>query len=318
VIWLGWRQQRTETAISAAIVVLLAALLVPAGLHVASFYAHDGVARCLNHKTQACAQTLADFGSRAGILRSVMPWMTLLPGMVGVALAAPIVLDLEAGTYRLAWTQSITRGRWVATRFALAIATSLAVAGLLAVLLTWYRGPLDKVFGRFDGSSGFDLEGIVPLGYVLFALGLGLAVGAVWRRTAPAVIASFLGYVACRLFVDGWLRQRFVAPLSATWSIKGRGPNLNNAWVLSSGLSDRAGHLFNGNFAALQACGRIGYRGDKLLNANCLARHGAGFSHAVWQPDSRFWEFQGIETALFGGIALLLIAFAARRVLTSD
>ncbi len=32
---------------------------------------------------------------------------------------------------------------------------------------------------------------------------------------------------------------------------------------------------------------------------------------AVYQPASRFWLFQGIETALFGGVALVLIAFAA-------
>jgi hypothetical protein len=299
-------------------VTLLAALFVPAGLHLASFYDHGGVAHCIaGHKNPACAQTLAEFGSRAGILRSVVPWLTLLPGMIGVALAAPIVLDLEAGTYRLAWTQSVTRGRWIATRISFGIVMALAAAGLLAVLFSWYRGPLDKVFGRFDGTS-FDLEGIVPLGYVLFALGLGLAIGVVWRRTAPAVIASFLAYVACRLFVDGWLRQRFVAPLSATWSINARGPNLNNDWVLSSGVSDRAGHLFGGDFAALQACGRVAFKGAKVLNAKCLARHGAGYNHAVWQPDSRFWEFQGIESTLFAGAGLLLIAFAAWRLLRAD
>ncbi len=135
--------------------------------------------------------------------------------MIGVALAAPIVLDLENGTYRLAWTQSITRGRWIATRFSLAIVTALAVGGLLALLFTWYRVPLDKVFGRFDGSSGFDLEGIVPLGYVLFALGLGLAIGVVWRRTAPAVIAAFLGYVGSRLFVDAGCGSGLSRPVSA-------------------------------------------------------------------------------------------------------
>jgi hypothetical protein len=318
VIWLSWRQQRTEAVLSAAMVVLLAALFIPAGLHLASFYDHHDVARCIaGQKTLACGQTLAAFGNRAGILRSVIPWLTLLPGMVGVALAAPIVLDLEGGTYRLAWTQSITRGRWIAIRFSLAVGTALAAAGLLAVLFTWYRTPLDHVYGRFDGTS-FDLEGTVSLGYALFPLGLGLAVGVVWRRTAPAVIASFLAYVACRLFVDGWLRQRFVTPLSATWSIKSRGPNLNSDWVLSSGMSDRAGHLFGGNFAALQACGRVAFKGAKELNANCLARHGAGYNHAVWQPNSRFWEFQGIETTLFAGLGLLLIAFAAWRVLASD
>lgn len=316
-IWLSWRQQRTETVLSAAIVVLLAALFVPAGLHLASFYAHDGVARCVAHQSLACKQTLSDFGNRAGILRSVIPWLTLLPGMIGVALAAPIVLDLEGGTYRLAWTQSVTRGRWVASRLSLAIATALAAAGLLALLFTWYRAPLDHIYGRLDSSS-FDLEGTVSLGYVVFALGLGLAIGALWRRTAPAVITAFLAYVACRLFVDGWLRQRLVAPFSATWSINARGPNLGNALVLSSGISDRAGHLFGGNFAALQACGRVSFKGTKVLNAKCLAHHGAGYNHAVWQPENRFWEIQGIETALFAGVGLLLVAFAAWRLLRTD
>jgi hypothetical protein len=317
VIWLSWRQQRTETVLAAAMVVLLAALFVPAGIHLASFYDHNGVAHCLAGKTLACGQTLADFSDRAGILRSVVPWLTLLPGLIGVALAAPIILDLEGGTYRLAWTQSVTRRRWIASRVSVAIVTALAAAGLLAVLFTWYRTPLDHVFGRFDGTS-FDLEGTVSLGYVLFALGLGLAVGVVWRRTAPAVIASFLTYVACRLFVDGWLRQRFVTPRSATWSINAGGPNLNRDWVLSSGMSDSAGHPFTAGFAAVQACGRAGFKGGKTLNAQCLAQHGGGYNHAVWQPASRFWEFQGIETALFAGVGLLLIAFAAWRVLGSD
>ena len=40
-------------------------------------------------------------------------WFTLIPGLIGVLLAAPFILDLEHGTYRLAWTQSITRGRWL-------------------------------------------------------------------------------------------------------------------------------------------------------------------------------------------------------------
>lgn len=30
----------------------------------------------------------------------------------GILLAAPFVLELEQGTYRLVWTQSITRTRW--------------------------------------------------------------------------------------------------------------------------------------------------------------------------------------------------------------
>jgi hypothetical protein len=32
---------------------------------------------------------------------------------------------------------------------------------------------------------------------------------------------------------------------------------------------------------------------------------------AVYHPASRFWALQGIETALFAGTGLLLLAFAA-------
>jgi hypothetical protein len=318
VIWLSWRQQRTETVLTAAIVTLLAALVIPKGIHLADAYTQDNVARCLGSKTPACAQSVSDFGGKAGILRSFMPWFTLLPGLIGVALAAPILLDLESGTYRLAWTQSVTRGRWLAIRLSLAVGTALVAGGLLAALFTWYRSPLDKVYGRFDGSSGFDLEGIVPVAYIMFALGLGLAVGVVWKRVAPAVITSFLAYVVVRLFVDGWLRQRLVTPVSATWNINSRGPNLRNAWMLDSGMSDRAGHPFRPGFAILQSCARGVGAGMKAVDSHCLARHGGGYSYAVWQPASRFWEFQGIEFALFSGAALLLIAFAAWRVLRTD
>ena len=50
---------------------------------------------------------------------------------------------------------------------------------------------------------------------------------------------------------------------------------------------------------------------DCVSPTRCLAHKGDGYMHAVYQPASRFWLFQGIETALFGGVALALILFAA-------
>jgi hypothetical protein len=48
----------------------------------------------------------------------------------------------------------------------------------------------------------------------------------------------------------------------------------------------------------------------RAVDPACLAKQGLGYFHAVDQPASRFWLFQGIETALFGGSALALILFA--------
>jgi len=133
----------------------------------------------------------------------------------------------------------------------------------------------------------------------------------IWRRTAVAMIAAFVGFVAIRLFDDGWLRQRFLTPVSATWNSNAPGPQINRSWVLSWGPSDRAGHPFTGGYGALQSCARSVGNGFKDLDPQCLARHGAGYNHAVWQPAGRFWELQGIETALFVGVSLVLLAFTA-------
>lgn len=227
------------------------------------------------------------------------------------------MIELEQGTVVFGWTQGMTRARWLATKLAVAIATAVVAGAAYSVLFSWARGPFDAVFGSFSDSV-FDFEGTVPIAYFLFALGLGLAVGVVFRRTAPAMVVAFLAYFGARISVDTWLRQHFMTPLTATWGPNANGSNLSRAWILFEGPSNRAGHVFTGSFPALQRCVSAAPGGVKSVDSNCLARLGANYVHAVYQPASRFWEFQGIETALFGGIALLLIAFAAWRVLRTD
>ncbi len=318
-IWLSWRQQRTETLLALVLIGLLAALCIPAAIHLASLYTHDGIAACVNRQTSACRSAIESFAGHAGVLRDLAGgWLNLVPGLIGVALAAPLVLDLEQGTATFAWTQGVTRARWLASRLGLAVVTALAAGGAYSLLLGWYRVPLDKVFGPFSDGA-FDGQGIVPLAYVLFGFALGLAVGVVLRRTAPAIVVAFVAYVAGRIFVQSHLRQRFATPLTATWGPRSQGPSsLQRAWILFEGPSNRAGHVFSGSFQLLSRCASGGAGGLKSVNQSCLARLGAGYNHAIYQPASRFWEFQVIETALFAGVALLLMAFAAWRVLRAD
>ena len=58
-------------------------------------------------------QAIDAFNSQFDSLNSLIAWMTLVPGLIGVLLAAPFVLEFEQGTHRLAWTQSVSRRRWL-------------------------------------------------------------------------------------------------------------------------------------------------------------------------------------------------------------
>jgi ABC-type transport system involved in multi-copper enzyme maturation permease subunit len=207
-IWVSWRRQRTETLIAAAVLALLAVLLVPTGLEMAHAYDRDGLAACLSPSTSdACDQAISSFTSRFGSISDFIAWFTLVPGLIGVLLAAPFVLEFEHGTHRLAWTQSVTRKRWIATKLGLAVGAAVLAALAFTLLVTWWRTPLVHLQGRME-QSVYDSEGIVVFGYTLFALGLATAIGVLWRRGVPAVVVGFAGYFAARLFVDTWLRER--------------------------------------------------------------------------------------------------------------
>ncbi len=301
--WVSWRLQRTETLIAVGILALIAALLVPTGITMASAYSHDGLAACLGvHSSYQCSQAIVGFQLRFGSLSGLLNFFTLIPGLIGVLLAAPFILELENGTYRLAWTQSITRRRWITTKLAVPIAAALLISAALILLTTWWRTPFVQLNGRMDTGT-YDSEGTVVFGYTLFALGLALAVGAIWRRAVAAVTVAFVGYFIARIFVDTWLRNRLVAPLKATWhTAAGQPANLNHANIISqtgsgpsvvvaSGSGPLGGHV------RVAVSGRLGF--------------GPTTMHAVYQPASDFWPLQGLETGLFAGAAVVLIAFAA-------
>lgn len=306
--WLGWRLQRTESLIAGGVLLVVALLLLPSGLEMASAYHHDGLSACLGASAGgSCQEAIDSFTTRFQRLGNVVPWLTLLPGLIGVLFAAPFIGELESGTYRLAWTQSVTRRRWIAGKLGFAIGSTVVAAVALTLFMTWWRTPFVHLQGRMDQSI-FDSEGTVVTAYALFALGLALAVGVIWRRAVPALVVAFLGYFASRLFVDMWLRQRLVAPESSTWRMTGREPaSLWHAWVLNQFPSDRLGNMSQPFFA----CASVAKGNAKLIDPNCLAAHGGGYMHAAFEPASRFWLLQGVETSLFAGAALALIALAA-------
>ncbi len=308
-IWVGWRQQRVETLIAAAMLVVLAGIAIPIGVHTASVYTHDGLAACAgNANPGSCGVSVGSFLLRFNGLNLLFTWSSILPALAALLFAAPFVLDLDSGTYRLYWTQSITRRRWIVTKLTFSLAASVAVAACLVALATWSRAPLDHLNGRMS-INAYDTEGIVPIAYALFVLGVAVAIGALWRRTVPALLVAFAVYVVGRAVMDSWLRQRLLSPVKTTWLVNGNGPNLNRALVINQFVSTKNGQQLSGGAGpCIRGSGPLFTHTSVCTQP--LARGSHVYVTALYQPASRFWELQSVEFGIVAGLGLLMVLAA--------
>jgi hypothetical protein len=325
-IWLTWRQSRLESLIGGAALGLVAVFLLWTGHNMISAYDGAGLPHCvaIHSDDQTCWDAADTFLNQYRGLVDLMGWLNLLPFLVGLLLAAPTVLDLEQGTYRLAWTQSVTRRRWLAARIGYGLAAAVAIAAGLIALSTWWRGPFDDLQGRFN-SDGFDFEGTVLVGYVVFAFALCLAVGTLLRRSIPAFGLGFVLFLVARIGTLDKLRPHYLDPIRLTWDPLDPAPAAavgrfgDGSWIISQGVVNAAGHDPKSD-GTLRACfdaitsrptakGIVMASGDTPFN-RCLHENGY-LNVLVYHPASRFWTFQAIETALFLSLATALLALTA-------
>lgn len=94
----------------------------------------------------------------------------VVPGVLGMFWGAPLIArEFETGTFRLAWTQGTTRTRWLAVKLGVVGVASMAAAGLLSLMTSWWSSPIWTV--NQNPFSHFHNGDIAPVGYVAFALG---------------------------------------------------------------------------------------------------------------------------------------------------
>ena len=323
-IWVTWRQHRTENLLAAALLAAFASVMLVTGLRIASAYHDLGVGACLGatQGTQHCQDAVAGFNRAVGSFGNVIGWANFLPFILGVLLAAPLILDLESGTYRFAWMQSITRTRWILVKLALIAVAATLVGMLLALVFSWWRMPFDHLSGSIQPNEAFDFEGIAPIGYILFAISLVVASGTLIRRTIPAIGLSFVVFLVTRVGVQTYLRPHFLAPLKKVVPATGD-PSIARgvapqAWVLSNGFSDKLGNVLSDRqvFALMDKCmARLTAlpKGSKAMQdglGGCMRSHHI-YNYVIYQPAGRFWTLQGIEFALYAAISAVLLGLTA-------
>jgi len=334
-MWLAWRQHRLQALAGAIGLGLLAVLLLVTHAGIASTFKSTGLASCLAHPGRDCGAFVEAFDQHFHGLQFLAALFLVIPMLVGLFWGAPLVArELEQGTYRLVWTQSATRRLWFSTKFATLAGASLIGGAAFAALVTWWS----QLFVRVDASrftpGSFDLRGIVPVGYILFALALGVLIGTLVRRTLPAMAATLAAFVGVRVLVNVFVRPHYLPAKTTSMPVVLRGsgilvggPDLTNGWIINQVTVDRFGHLaYNGGgvgFSPFMAshC-RLGALTPPNLPSpgqlsHCISKLGL---HTVttYQPAGRFWAFQGIESAIYVALAaaLFLVAgwFVRRRL----
>jgi len=256
-----------------------------------------------------CQALARDFTDKFNIVINSYRWITLVPLLTGMFWGGPLIArEVEQGTHRLAWTQSVSRGRWLATKLGIFLLGAALVGAALTQVMTWWFAPVERIqddFGRLNPEM-FDFRGIVPIAYTVFAFALGAAAGAIFRRTVPAMAATLVAYLPIKIAVQA-LRGHYLAPRNVTYAFGTHSPRLGSGdWILNSEVVNRAGAVL-GSVGTSEPCQALASR---AAGEACAVENGYRFVD-TYQPLSRFWPFQLIESGIFVGLSIAVLAVAA-------
>jgi hypothetical protein len=341
--WFVWRQHRKQFLVMGIILALYAALIIPTGLHFWHAYQQTLASCAQNPATPTCSDlpdTLFQSAIDQILFRLGAVAILFLPALFGMFWGAPLLAtEYTEGTSQLAWTQSVSRRKWLIVKLAWILVATAIFVGAFATLNTWWsKTPNALNMNRFNFVF-FGSQGIVPVAYGLFTVALGIMFSAWFRKTMVAVGVVLGVFIALVLIaVPNFARPHYMTPVTVTAPM---GPNLveskipNGAnWMLSRDTLDGNGKTVTNVFASAPSqcqgiiqqmeakTGGGGIRvkadpgGGDPIDA-CL--NGAGWHEtATYQPSYRYWDFQRIEAGIYLGLTALAVGATYWLVLKLD
>jgi len=323
--WLVWRQHRAQVYLGAALLAAFAILIVITGIQVGNQY-HAAQAACA--AGHGCRQLGGLFlGSHAvGFL--IISTLGA-PVLAGLFFGAPLVAaEAEAGTTQFAWMQSVTRKRWLTVKIGWMLLAAAVWGGAISALVTWWEGPNNaQQLDAFDPGR-FDIMGVVPVAYALFAMALGIAAGALLRRVLPAIAVTLAGFIAVRALIALLLRPHYMSAVTVYYKVTSGFTPTGSYWQLAQGVLGPNGqqlaqpnntNTIDGVPASFLpgSCTQVS-RGTFTPPASCTQAVSHFRAFLTYQPADRYWTFQGIETGIFLVLAAALIAVTAVALLRRD
>lgn len=316
-IWLSWRRHRMTTLVVLGSFVLIGLWMAWIG-HV--FESKPTAEAC---RFASCGIWNGPFayGRQAAIVDVLLLFM---PCLVGLVLGTPLVAgELGQHTNRLAWTQSISRRRWLMTKVlvvGLPFVTAVAVVTLIAqwwtthVDITVMPNVLENLRDGRILPSYFGITGIVPVAYTLFAFALGACLGAVIRRTGWAVVGTVVIYGVLALVMVFAIRPS-LAPRYFVQAGHSAPQAVATAWRIGDGYRFAPGTTQPATTPSADVVGQLCQ--DRNFSEGpylgCLARHHLQYG-TFYQPAANYWTLQWRESAIYAGLAVLGFAVASSAV----
>ena len=221
-IWIAWRFQRSVVCALALVALIIIGFAVVTGV-----LQHHDLMQFLGAPCRGSQIAIPGRGDICGVLAvklanvaSYNPEIRIaglvIAPLVGAVLGLlALVSELDHRTARLAWTQSISRGRWFAAKASVGAAIVTLILVPTAIVLSWWNGEV-RGYDLFQpdtfGIAGWDL-----VAYGLFAFALTMLFGAIIRRVGWTLAATTIIFLVVALIFPSRVRSHLVTP-TVHWS----------------------------------------------------------------------------------------------------
>jgi hypothetical protein len=321
-MWVVWRQQRSIVVAFLAAAVVFALWLTITGQHEQSLWSQFLAAPCKGGFGVTSSESHFCQGLQSAIYASshmddvATIIGTIFAPLLGLILGVNAVArEIEQKTNRLAWTQSGSRSKWLASKYLTSVATIAVISAPLCLVLSWW------VRASHDGAritpKVFPVSGLVEISYGAFCFVLAVAVGLVIRRAGWSLAVCIILFGALFFSFADQVRPHLVTPSVTSQQGSGIEVGSSSGFYSPSGAPSNSWFFYQGYEpvttkgvpiqALLQKPTDAMYSCEnKRLQESYCAHHLHLRFIEVYVADSRFWSLQLLEGGFYLGLAALL------------
>jgi hypothetical protein len=325
-MWVVWRQQRSIVVAFFVAAVIFSLWLIVTGQHQQTLWNQFLAAPCrggfgaTSSDSHFCEglQSVVNGSSHLDDVATIIG--TIFAPLLGLILGVNAVArEIEQKTNRLAWTQSGSRSKWLASKYLTSVATIVVISAPLCLVLSWW------VRASHDGAritpKVFPVSGFVEISYGVFCFVLAVAVGLVIRRAGWSLAVCIILFGALFISFANQVRPHLVTPSVTSQQGAGIEEGSSSGFYSSGGAPSNSWFFYQGfepvttkgvpsQALLVKPTSAIYSCENKRLQESYCEHHLHLRFIEVYVPDGQFWTMQLYEGGFYLGLAALLAAFS--------